>query len=1165
MNRIKTRLALFVASICLCTSVWAERVAPTLPDFTILESGKSYYLYNVGTGKFLTRDASKSSVIINTYGTPVKIVLESNGSYTLQFTSGTSTIYLYADASTTIAHSITQPREAYFAIKDYQDGYLIQRSEANTSYYVAEEYLGYAEGAENDRIVPNLTEGNIVWQLLEIDDVTEHYFAKHKLYAALEAMNPYNYTIDKYEAIYANPESTTEELTAAATALSKGLALTTAYAFSEGSDFPILLEGDVNKSWAVGSSSPYGPQLEYYTGSHIDSISLKATITVDRHATLSWTCYNNSGVMRLFVNGVQKMNLLDNQMSNYERLFVELDAGTHNIEWRFVKGYSQSICNIGIEATPFVEVSLLEPGSLGTEVLYHVDHLKDVRRLKVKGEMNDDDWAKLDMMVNLYDLDLSEAKITAIPEKQFYRGYGDNPKCNYLHKISLPEGLESIGKHAFYESHITHIEFPSTLQTIEQYAFAHSMLTEAILPASMECIEDYAFYHNNYLTNVDYPDSLSYIPYSCFGYCENLNTFTLHEKLEKIESSAFHDCSRFNPRFPSTLTSLGRDAFSGCGIDSLFVPESVTNWEGSAGYNFQNNKNMVYAEFPTSFYKVPYDYMISGSNNLRTVVLKSPTVVFENSANRFPFLSGYKADNITIKVPSFLVNSYKLDEYWYNYKIEGFNTADIKDWNVRGGLVLNHRERIEGNPNINIDNAGSIKVNGENAQKIDTLNVYVEHTTTNSSTNYKYSYGQILVNNDASTIGGAYMHHHKVEEKKWYFLSLPFDFTVGEVTNDADAKLAIRYYDGASRATEGAVGNWKNYTAEDVIEAGTGFIVQASAATTLTFRAMDNESKQYVVSNEEFIKALSDNPSEKISDSGWNLVGNPWQCYFNIHTLNFTAPITVYDSWNKTYIAYSIIDDDYAIRPNEAFFVQCPEGTEYISFPETGRQLTSEITNQSSAPGKRMAAANSRQVIDLTINTGDLTDKTRVVLNDAASMSYETVCDASKFFTLDAGVPQIYSLDSEATEYAINERPAGDGNVQLGVVLATSGKHSIGMQRNDAQTVVLIDHVTGMTHDLSLGEYTFTANAGTYNGRFTLSISKAPTTAIDAANAEMATVKSSGDAIYVNGVEGNVAVFSVDGRKVAEAESDGCVVFDNMQQGSYLVRTANGTSKVTVK
>lgn len=1174
MNRIKTRLALFVASICLCTSVWAERVAPTFPDFTTLESGKTYYLYNVGTGKFLTRDNDYNYYpSVGTYGSAITITLCDNGSYTLQFAD--KNYYFYAMTDEISIRSSEYNPYHYFAIKDSLDGYVIQRSPVNTYYYVANEYIGYAEEATDDRIVPNLTESNIVWQLMETT-VAERYFAEHKLYTALEAMNAYDYQIGIYEEVYANPESTNEELEDAAATLTNGLTLTQSYAAPEWSDFPFLLgEGSgINRSNDI--------YVSFQEGS---SGSITGTVSVDQNSTLVYAASGSYGAtLYVYINGELRRTIQENQLSSTQRYFEELTAGIYNIEWRWVSNRENSgsshngyIEEVGVEAIPSIEVSLLEPGSLGTEVLYYVDHLKDVRRLKVKGKMNDDDWAKIAMMTNLFSLDLSETDATMIPAQQFKKDYSsynvNESKCEFLHEVILPNGLESIGSSAFKNSYVNSLAFPSTLNSVGDYAFQSSLITEAILPDSMTSIGESAFSSCKYLTTVNYPKNLTYVPQCCFQYCYNLNTFTLPYGLEEIEDWAFSNAYKFNPRLPETMIAIGQYAFASCETDSLFVPESLTTWNGG-DYNeaFCDNKKLVYAEFPTSFYVTPKNYagVISRCENLQTVVFKSPTVV--TGYTKSSFLNGIPAENLTIKVPSFLVNSYKLDEYWYNYKIEGFNTADIKDWNVRGGLVLNHRERIEGTPNINIDNTGSIKVNGENAQAIDTLNVYVDHTQYNSHYNnttgtyeYDYYYGQLWVRNDASSIGGAYMHHHKVEAKKWYFLSLPFDFTVGEVTNDADAKLAIRYYDGASRATEGAVGNWKNYTAEDVIEAGTGFIVQASAATTLTFRAMDNESKQYVVSNEEFIKALSDNPSEKISDSGWNLVGNPWQCYFNIHTLNFTAPITVYDSWNKTYIAYSIIDDDYAIRPNEAFFVQCPEGTEYISFPETGRQLTSEITNQSSAPGKRMAAANSRQLIDLTINTGDLTDKTRVVLNDAASMSYETVCDASKFFTMDAGVPQIYSLDSEATEYAINERPMGDGNVQLGVMLATSGKHSIGMQRSDAQTVVLIDHVTGMTQDLSLGEYTFTANAGTYNGRFTLSMSKAPTTAIDAANAEMATVKSSGDAIYVNGVEGNVAVFSVDGRKVAEAESDGCFVFDNMQQGSYLVRTANGTSKVTVK
>lgn len=1181
MNRTKTRLALLVASVCLCTSVWAERVAPTFPDFTTLESGESYYLYNVGTGKFLTRSAVSSTYPgVGTYGAAVTVAQASNGSYTLRFADGTTTYYLYADASTTSSRSSVN-NYCYFAIKDSLGGYVIQRSTANTSYYVANEYVGYAEGATNDRIVPNLTEGNIVWQLMETT-VAERYFAEHKLYTALEAMNPYNYTIDQYEAIYANPESTNEELTTAAKTLTNALSKTTAFNTPEWTEFPFLIE-----SGAINSSG------ELYCTFSKGTSSITGTVTVNQNSALVYIPYTSSAYMTLsvFVDGNLVRTLDNYQLDDKARFFDKLSPGTHHIEWRWTNTSSSSytgyLQEIGVRAIPAtIEVSLLEPGSLGTEVLYNVDHLKDVRCLKIKGKMNDDDWAKVDMMTNLFSLDLSEADVTVIPEVQFNFG-------RFLHEIILPNSLEEIGNNAFQGSYIRTFKFPETLKSIGEYAFSESHiagnvvfpdsmnligkyafencdeLEQVLLPDSLGSIGTYTFYDCDNLTQVVYPKNLKSIPQYCFYGCNVLETFPLHEGLTSIGAHAFENVYKFNPRLPKTLSSIGGGAFSGCATDSLFVPESLTSWSKylssstNSSYAFRNNDELVYAEFPTSFYQVPLLNIIEGCENLKTLVFKSPTVVSAPAnyeSYKTTFLESVVAENITIKVPSFLVNSYKLDSYWYNYKIEGFNTADVKDWSIYADLVLNGRERIEGVPNLKLAAYGSIKVNGENPQYIDTLT-----THTNLNLDEGLQFARILINNDATTIAGEYTHSYYVKAKTWYFISLPFDFKINEVINDANAKFVIRYYDGAGRAANGASGNWKNYAAEDVVKAGTGFIVQASAAGWMKFRALDNESKQNVVSNEEFIKALDANPSEITSNSGWNLVGNPWQTYFNIHTLNFTAPITVYDVSAKTYTAYSIIDDDYAIRPNEAFFVQCPEGTEYISFPETGRQLTSEITNQSSAPAKRTAAMGGRQLVDVAISAGGLTDKTRVVLNDAALMEYETACDASKFFTMDAGVPQIYTLDSEATEYAINERPVADGNVQLGLMLATSGKHTISMPRNDAKTVVLIDHVAGTTHDLSLGEYTFTADAGTYNGRFTLSISKAPTTAIDEVGAEVATVKCSGNTIYVDGVEGNVAVFSVDGRKVAEAESKGSVAFDNLTVGSYLVRTVNGTSKVTVK
>lgn len=128
---------------------------------------------------------------------------------------------------------------------------------------------------------------------------------------------------------------------------------------------------------------------------------------------------------------------------------------------------------------------------------------------------------------------------------------------------------------------------------------------------------------------------------------------------------------------------------------------------------------------------------------------------------------------------------------------------------------------------------------------------------------------------------------------------------------------------------------------EGTLHAGQGYIIQASKQTVLTMKAgygnLNAAFTPYAVSTplNEWPSALG------APEAGWNFVGNPYPTYFDIRHMDFSAPITV---WNgSTYAAYSVADDELALKPLQPFFVQCPAGTERITFNTAGRQTTATI------------------------------------------------------------------------------------------------------------------------------------------------------------------------------------------------------------------------------
>lgn len=1100
--------ALSLAAIALCSvsTAWADRVAPTVPKSKAPVDGGCYWLYNVAADLYI---GTNSSSLAKTGG---DVFLTKSGDYWNILHNG----YVLACRN--------NETYAYFYIKSN----LFDKNDADwiistTGSYISlcpkkkesespAVYLGYPT-TNNPNNYPYLTQAeNIDWQLHDSFEA-EHYTAEKALYDALTITDGRGWIRDKYETLYDNrTTASASELNEAASELNR--AFSSGFtSFSSQNDYAIMLVPD--KKWNLGTSFAWHyPQAS-------QTATITATVETTEDADLRYHLSNNYCIVHVYIDGEKRREIAPGRGT----WFDTLKKGKHIIEWVYeciphAGGVSQDFSGVGVENTPLITVNCPLPGSLGTEILYNVDGLKDVRNLKVIGDLNADDMTRLTMLTGVHYIDLSEATCTAdVPNYAF-------ENHSWLHSLILPEGIKKIGIRTFNGSPLNHISLPSTLETIGSSAFA-----------------------NTNVESIEIPEKVTSLSESLFSGCENLKAVTMHEGIKTIAGSTFQGCISYIPVLPQNLESIGQLAFADCdAIKTIVIPDNVR----SIGTQAFSCKNLEEITLPTKIYQLTSgrsqdnDWgILANCSSLKKLTLNSPTMVSKTSLQAIT-RNEYRP-NITLCVPDYLVNQYKLDPYWYNFgDIVGFSTDLIKDWTINADLLLDSHSRIAGDPNLTIEN-GALRIEGDAAMGITNFQTTAAFNNYNHNNSFS-SLSQVRSGCENITIKGDYTHWMKFYGSRWAFVSLPFDCKVSDITDLTEGRLhAVRYYDGAERAATGTGSSWKKFAADAIIPAGQGFIIQVDGDGYnkgeygwVQFKSQDNASKQYVFSKKEFSKHLDKNSSTVESNQGWNLVGNPYQCYYNIHKLNFTAPITVWDGSNRTYAAYSIIDDDYALRPNEAFFVQCPSALDAITFPVGGKQFDNVILTQN-ASQHRAAATSSRKMLNLTLSNDEATDQTRIVINDEANLGYETTCDASKFMSMDNTVAQLYTLDSEGTQYAINERPYDDGFVQLGTSFAADGNYTIALARNDMGSAFLTDCETGETTDLTLGEYTFHANAGIDNSRFVLSfVGEGNLTAIEA-------------------LTGNSAAeyYTIDGRHMGNNRNA-------LGKGVYVVRSGNRSAKILV-
>lgn len=908
------------------------------------------------------------------------------------------------------------------------------------------------------------------------------------------------------------------------------------------------------KSINIPVCQTIGEEAFAYCG-NLNEVSLPNTIQ-----KLGYKCFNGNTSLTLYAKNVPALDRNPGTMAETDTLALgknvliivpeeSLAAYQAADVWNTM---SERIFPMGTQFDYNVEATA-QASTSGLQKAIGEKNLRSVVTLKVKGSINSYDIMVMrNKMDNLHHLDLADADVKS-NTYHYYTGYSTQddilgphsfadldklitvklPKsvksidqafnnCSQLRSVEMPENLICIGNSyddewsmsggAFYDcSNLEEIIFHNC-ERIGGCAFYQcNSLQEITLPKNLIHVGSFAFYNCNQLKNIILPSEVETISYHAFDGCGNLASIQFPPSLKRIESYAFSGCYSLSSINLPGLTSISNNTFYGCSdLTEVKLPSTLERIGDNAfSYCFNLNKVYTYTVLPINIDQNTF-------TNFKATTLYVPTQSYDN---------------------------YYWSTQWGQFK-------EIKEFDEPYTYIYLDNEftlekRFEGTPDIDIKNNGALTVNGKDNQNA----------------------GEVTVKGDGNSSAGTLITDGNLDAKKlrfditvnanqWYFFSFPFDINLADIKTPG--KYVFRKYNGSLRADQGT-GGWVDLASDETtLKQGVGYIFQTAQSGNLTLRVTKEKFGKLDANN--IVKDLSSYPSADEQNASWNFIGNPQISYMDAASLGYDAPITY---WNgNSYEAVRPGDDEFALQPFQAFFVQKPVDVSNIEFKAEDRITKSEsINKQNNARARRIGRGINpeRLLINLTLSDGNHTDKTRVVFNDKKSQAYELDCDAAKFAAIN-DAPQFYTIEAKAGNLAINERPMG--SVKLGFTAKKAGNFTISAKRMD-QPMLLQDNQTGATYDLTEGDYQFASNAGTFENRFVLVPSRGTTGIADIVKKTGINIMPTDAGINLNGVNGKkVNIYAADGTMLASRTFDGML---NLMKGVYIVKIGNLSTKVMVK
>ncbi len=224
------------------------------------------------------------------------------------------------------------------------------------------------------------------------------------------------------------------------------------------------------------------------------------------------------------------------------------------------------------------------------------------------------------------------AKIDGIPIKHLGAGLFENKRAAEM-RVVLPEGLESIGEKAFFDSGLKEIKLPEGLKSIGDHAFVLCGIESIRIPVSVTNIGTASFQWTG-LTSLAIPSGVTSIGGGAFGNCAALSAidvdeananftsfdgvlfdkgrktlvqfpsgkqgrYTIPEGVESIARGAFVQCDKLTGlTIPPSIAAILEFAFSSCrSLESFSVDPSNPNFTSVDGVLFDKDRKTL-VQFP---------------------------------------------------------------------------------------------------------------------------------------------------------------------------------------------------------------------------------------------------------------------------------------------------------------------------------------------------------------------------------------------------------------------------------------------------------------------------------------------------------------------------------------------------------------------------------------